>query len=67
METYQILALLALVPACVYFNWRSGYKAGIYDGVNSALAYLETTGAISISLVNGKEVVTINTATNENK
>lgn len=67
METYQLLALLVLVPACVYFNWRSGYKAGVYAGINSTLALMETTGAISIQMVNGEEIVTINTATDENK
>ena len=59
MENYQIIALALFVPACVYFNWQAGYKAGVHVGINSAITLLEKMGAIDIKIVNGEEVVTI--------
>jgi hypothetical protein len=60
MENYQILALCVFVPACVYFNYRAGFNAGLYAGINSALGMMEVAGAITVKIVDGVEVVTIN-------
>ena len=60
METYQILAMSVFVPACVYFNWRAGYNAGVHVGINSAVTVLETMGAIDIQELNRQLIDTSN-------
>lgn len=60
MENYQIFALLVFVPACVYFNWRAGYSAGVMVGINSAVALMEHIGAVKIVEIDGEQIVTLN-------
>lgn len=41
IEILEYIILGTFVAACAYFNFRSGYRQGVMDGLDASLAILE--------------------------
>lgn len=48
MELDFIIVMGVFTVCCAYFNWKSGYKAGVANGMETTLKLLEGGGYIKI-------------------